>query len=334
MSAATVAIGAGVAAGAVGGALIQANAAKNAGQAQLSAAQQQVALAQQGVRDQLAARQNAISQAAQVSAMSAGEIQGINSIFSNAMNGLSSSLASISKQQAQVDAMAPQVGQAGKDLYDLLSGKASAMLAPIQQQRDQQRLQLQNQLASQMGGGYATSTAGIQALMTFDTQTASMMSQTQLAAVNQATSTYSSTAGLQNSGQNAITSQTQNAFGQMVGASEAVTQANQNVANRQTNAFATAESNNPVNFQAPAGAQQSVTNVAGNPFAGQAIAGQTIGGLANTVGTVGMLSAAGAFKGAGTTGGTGANPFASSSNIGNYQLPQYSSPAGGLGVGA
>lgn len=278
------AAGAVVAAGTVAGAVVSANAQNKAGQAQADAAQNQVQLAQWGVQQQIAERAKAVDQASKVSAASPGEISSINQILSTKMSALNSSLSSISKQQSDLDKVDPQVQAAGNDLYNLLTGHASDILAPMQTQRDNQRKQLVNSLQSQMGPGYATSTAGIQALTAFDQDTASVLSNAQLNAVQVATNTYSTTGSLQQQGQNAITSQTANAFGAAMGADQSVLQANQFITNRQTNAFLNAQGTNQINYGAPAAAQGSVVATAGAPYAGTSYLGGAISGAAGQIG--------------------------------------------------
>jgi hypothetical protein len=73
----------------------------------------------------------------------------------------------------------PALIEAGNQALALLQGKESSAVAPFRNERNQQREQLKQTLAQQLGPDYATSTAGIQALNNFDQQTASLGSQVQ-----------------------------------------------------------------------------------------------------------------------------------------------------------
>lgn len=316
---------------AVAGTLMQSSAASNAGEAELSSANKSVALAQQGLQQQIQARADAIAQSQQISGMSAGEISSINQILSTKSAALSASLSSINQQQRQLDAMDPQVKAAGSDLYDLLTGHASAVLAPMQAQIDQQRTQLQGQLESQLGPGWQTSSAGIMAMTQFNMQSATTLQQAQQSAISNVTSTYGNLSGIQNQGQNAVTSQTGEAFGRAMTADQSVLQANQFVTNRQTNAFLGAMSANPVNFMAPSSAQSGVTQVAGDQFAGQAIAGKALSGAAT-----GLLGLGGQMAGSGggsPFNGSSGNPFSTSPVNGSTFGSTIAGQGGGSSIG-
>jgi hypothetical protein len=200
--------------------------------------------------------------------------------------------------------MDPQVKQAGQDLYDLLTGHASAVLAPMQQQIARQRQNMMDSLSSQLGPGFMTSSAGINAMVQFDEQSAVTLQNAQMNAVSQMTSTYGSLAGMQNQGQNAVTSQTGDAYGRAMTADQSVLQANQFATNRLTNATLGAMSTNPVNFMAPVDAQGNVVANAAGPFAGQKIMGQASAQFGNQLFNMvpSMLGASG--------GGGGQNTFA------------------------
>jgi hypothetical protein len=66
-----------------------------------------------------------------------------------------------------------------------MQGKSAAGLKPLQNQRAQQRQQLQASLASQLGPDYATSSQGQNALNQFDQQSADQMNNAQQAAIGQ-----------------------------------------------------------------------------------------------------------------------------------------------------
>lgn len=70
-------------------------------------------------------------------------------------------------------------------IMSILQGGDSPMLAPIKNQRAQQRAQMEQDLEQQLGPGYKTSSAGIQALNNFDQQTSNVMTQAQQATLGQ-----------------------------------------------------------------------------------------------------------------------------------------------------
>lgn len=272
ISAATAAIAGGVigAGGAVGGALISSNAATNAGNAQIAAQQQ-------ALQQEIAQRAQTVSQATNAAQMSAGEISSTNQLLTTRDQQLSTQLGQIQKQQTQLDSIDPNVKAAGSDLYNLLTGHASNLIAPLQTQLNNQKTALQSQLASQLGPGYATSSAGIAALTAFDQQSAVTLSQAQQSAVQTATQTYGSLFGAQQGGQGNIFSQTGSAYGAAQQATGAALNEYNSVTARQESAVLGGTGAAPINYGGPA-------SVAGNSFAGAAQLGGGIAGAAQSVG--------------------------------------------------
>ncbi len=78
----------------------------------------------------------------------------------------------ISRKQKLLASADPAMIEAGKQALKLMQGKNASAIAPYQNQRAQQRAQLEQGLSQRLGGDYATSSAGIQALNNFDQQTA------------------------------------------------------------------------------------------------------------------------------------------------------------------
>lgn len=283
-------------AGAIGGGVANSIAAGKAGDATYQAAQDQVQLAQKEIDAQIQQRAQSITQAQDAARISPAEISAINSVLSTRGQALSASMDAIGKMQAQLDAVDPQVKAAGSNLYDLLSGKSAAILAPLQKQLDLQRQNLVSNLAGQMGPGFMTSSAGIEALTKFDTNSSATLANAQLSAVQQATSTYAQVAGLQQQGQNAIASQTGEAFGRALTADADVLQAQQLVQNRYTNATLGAMEANPIDYGAPVRAQGTVVNTAGGQFAGTAAFGQMLSNIGGAgLGTAGNIAGMNAF---------------------------------------
>jgi hypothetical protein len=278
-------IGGGIAAaGAVTSAVIGSGAAGAAGNAQYNAAQQQLAFAQQALQQQIQARASGISAAQSAAQMSPGEISNINTMLSTQTNSLSASLTNIQTMQGQLNAMSPQIQAAGQDYYNLLTGQASAILAPLQQQQQLQRNQLMNSLASTMGPGFMTSSAGLQALTTFDNNAALATNQAQMNAIQTVGSQYMASAGMQQQGQYSLGQQSMNAFGQSIATSgQAAGAYAQNTA-LQTNATLGAMSANPLNPFGVSSTAGAVTAAAPGQFAGQTAAAQGINSIAGGLG--------------------------------------------------
>jgi hypothetical protein len=74
----------------------------------------------------------------------------------------------IARKQKLIDSSDPALIEAGKQALELLQGKEAATLSPLKTQREKERAKLEASLRSQLGSGYANSTAGIQALSAFD----------------------------------------------------------------------------------------------------------------------------------------------------------------------
>jgi hypothetical protein len=91
----------------------------------------------------------------------------------------------VARKQKILDSADPALIEAGKQALDMLQGKQAASLAPLQNQRAQQRAALEQNLQKQLGSDYATSTAGIQALNNFDQQTSNLSTQLQQSTLSQ-----------------------------------------------------------------------------------------------------------------------------------------------------
>jgi hypothetical protein len=66
----------------------------------------------------------------------------------------------------------------------MLQGKEAETLAPIRRQRERQKQQMKETLRRQLGPGFETSSAGIEAMTRFETETSDIMAQTQQRAIN------------------------------------------------------------------------------------------------------------------------------------------------------
>lgn len=89
----------------------------------------------------------------------------------------------ISRQEQLIAQIDPTIMEASQQALKLLRGEQSSTLAPMQKQRELQRAQLVNHLREQLGPGAETSTAGIQALNRFDSETSSLSTNAQQSAI-------------------------------------------------------------------------------------------------------------------------------------------------------
>ena len=311
-------IAAGVAAaGSIAGGAISASAAGAAGDAQ-------VAAAKQGLSQQQAARQQGVQLGYQVGGQSPSEIAAIQKLYASNESMFQQSFGQLSKQQQLLDSSAPNVQSAGTNLLNLLNGQSAPMLQAYQAQVEQQRNEFKSQLEGQFGPGWASSTAGIQAMTQFNQSTAMNTAQIQQQAIGQLTSTYGNLFGQQFQGQSDITRQTGNIFSQYQTNNAAVLQANQYDQTRLSNAVMSGFNLNQPNFQAP-------TTVAGAPFAGQSDFGHTIAGL----GGIGLGVAVNKLGGQQSPTGDGGAPAGGSPTGSNYSFGSfnYSPMSGNLANG-
>ncbi len=124
----------------------------------------------------------------------------------------------IAREAKLIEAVDPAIMEAGSQAYKLLKGEEAATLGPIQRQRARQRDQLRETLRRQLGPGFETSTAGIEAMGRFDTQTSDVMANAQQNAVGQLLQVSQNAAGLGRSAQAQATAgmtQIGGLFGQM-----------------------------------------------------------------------------------------------------------------------
>lgn len=77
----------------------------------------------------------------------------------------------LARQEQMISQLDPTIIEASQQALRLLRGETSSTLAPLKRQRDMQRQKLVNSLREQMGPGAETSSAGMQALTMFDSET-------------------------------------------------------------------------------------------------------------------------------------------------------------------
>lgn len=280
--------GAIAAGGAVSAAVIGGNAMSGAADKQAASqqalGQEQLDLAKQEMANQKAARAEAVASAAELSKRSYGEMASIQSMLQTKQQGLQTALGELAKTSSILDATDPTIKAAGQNLVDMLNGKAAAALAPIRAEQARQRANLESNLSSKLGPGWRTSSAGIEAASRFDALSLQTMSQVQL-------QTMQTVAGVMGTaGQirpNNLAAQASDIFKTAQGADASILGAEQNITNRQTNAYLTAETGNQVNFGAATGALGQ--QIASPPLvgAGGMISGGVAGSMFNDLGKIG-----------------------------------------------
>lgn len=90
----------------------------------------------------------------------------------------------LQRQETMISQIDPTIIEASQQALRLLRGESSSTLAPVQNQRNLQRQKLVNTLREQMGPGAETSTAGMQALTKFDSETNNLMAGQQQSALS------------------------------------------------------------------------------------------------------------------------------------------------------
>lgn len=109
----------------------------------------------------------------------------------------------IGRERKLIEAVDPTLIEAGKQAFQLLQGKDAEILGPIQRQRARQKQNLQEQLRRNLGPGYETSSAGIEALGKFDAETSNISATAQQNAVGMLLGSTQQTAGMARAGENA-----------------------------------------------------------------------------------------------------------------------------------
>lgn len=87
--------------------------------------------------------------------------------------------ATIKREEELISAVDPALMEAGKQAFNLLRGQEAEILGPLKRDRQRQRSELRETLRRQLGPGFETSSAGIEALSRFDTETSDVMTRTQ-----------------------------------------------------------------------------------------------------------------------------------------------------------
>lgn len=187
--------------------VVNGGAARTGAQAAQNAASAQQAQSQKQWDYEVAIQQQAVTTAAP----SPEQLLNLSNQYANISNFYANQQVNMQRNMELLNSNMPALQQAGIQAYQLMTGKDAAMLKPLQAQQQLQRNQLENSLRDKLGSGYATSSAGMEALSSFDqkaqmeTATAQqnalgMMLQTTLAdnpnMVNLSNSIYNTGAGM------------------------------------------------------------------------------------------------------------------------------------------
>lgn len=156
---------AGAAAGSIGGAIIQSQAAKKI------------------ARSQLEAEQARIAKIEELGKMTPWELANFEKQQVQIEKG-------IARQEKLLAAADPVLLESGRQALQMLQGGESAAAAPVMQARARQRQQLESQLRNRLGSGYATSSSGIEALTRFDQETQTLNSQIMSQLMNYSAGAY------------------------------------------------------------------------------------------------------------------------------------------------
>lgn len=271
---------------AVAGAMLVGSAISADGQRRAGdrAAEAQGGMAQAQLEEQRRTRAAATSAAAP----SPQEIQSLQQM-------ITTNNADIARKQKLLDSADPALIEAGHQALDLLQGKEATVMGPMRAEQARQRAKLEDTLRAKLGAGYDTSTAGIQALATFDQQS-------QLALQGAQQNTLASLLGVTQG------TESQGNLSQNMGIQGAITNIYGNQSNRMVSAI-----------------NQTPITMAGAPFVGDLFsavnAGQTArntGNLISQAGTLAGMYIGGAPSsasptssptGGGDVGGGGLNAF-------------------------
>lgn len=91
----------------------------------------------------------------------------------------------LARQEQMIAQIDPTIIEASQQALKLLRGETSSTLAPLERQRATARQKLVNQLREQLGPGAETSTAGMQALNRFDSESSNLFAGAQQQAIGQ-----------------------------------------------------------------------------------------------------------------------------------------------------
>lgn len=144
-----------------------------AGTAIKAGAQGAIANAQQRQVDENAKKMR------ELAAPTAQELSQLNTNIQNQSRMIEYQQAALKRDEKILSSLDPALVEAGNQAQNLMKGQEAKLLGPIKRQREFQRRQMEQQLSQQYGPGYASSSAGIEALNRFDDSTSMMMANAQ-----------------------------------------------------------------------------------------------------------------------------------------------------------
>jgi hypothetical protein len=282
------------AAGTVTGAAISSGAAGAQADAARDTTDKQLKFAREALDKQIAERKRIEQESLGLAAKSPEELAAMGRVLSRRDLYLKQQDESLRRVEGILEKVDPSIKEAADQQLQLLRGETSKVLKPLEMQRQRQRKQLENALSERLGPGYATSSAGLQALSAFDDQSFTLMTDAQMKALTVVSDTLSR--GLQTrpdmlGAQSAI-------FRDVMGADSTVLSAEMNATGRKVNAFQGAATVAPVDFGGPARsygeASKNIVATTGQPAA---IWGNVFTGLGNqAAGIAGQFAGAQMYK--------------------------------------
>lgn len=148
-------------------------------------ATEQAAIAQQSAaREQLEFDKQKMAMAQQAALPNYEEMAAKKRLLDSRNMFLNQQMGYLQKEQVLLDSVDPALREAGEQAYKLMKGEEAAVLGPIRKQRDRQRIVVENELASRLGSGFRTSSAGIEAMRRFDDETDTLMASAQFTTLN------------------------------------------------------------------------------------------------------------------------------------------------------
>lgn len=194
--------------------------------------------------------------------------------------GITLNQTDIDRKQKLLASADPALIEAGNQALALLQGKEAANLDPLKNQRAEGRTALQAQLRQQLGSGYATSSAGIEALRKYDESTS-----------------------------NALQTAQQQSLNSLLGITQG-TESQGSLQSNISNSAALSQARGAINTRQVAAINGTPITMAGAQFAGDLLSAQNNAANMNTLlnlGTsLGTSAIAGGLSGGGSSGGTSA----------------------------
>lgn len=201
----------------------------------------------------------------------------------------------------------PALQAAGQQAYALLMGQDAPTLKPLQNQQALQRTQLENQLRDKLGSGFATTSAGMEALSQFDMNSQMATAQAQQSYLGTMLNTTLAANPNMVALTNSINSTGAGLSAQAINSSNATTQ---------------------MKLNAITGTAQGVVNSAGAPWAGQAQLANSQSAMSNQLlgaATGGMIKMATTGSSSGSGGNGSSSSYGgldTSSDSSGFTMPQ------------